>query len=206
LTHKRLRPPVIVGHSLGAFAALALAALSPSMFRRVILVDGTLLRAASLLRSPRKALLAPSLAVAVAAQFIGGVIPVRHVPTRSVLQWRLARVIALWPYVAHPASLDPAVLACALRNNRGGIGVLQVLAQSHSFDLIASMKEVKQPVDLIWGGEDRLISTEDIRWARTLLNANRSQEIPACGHWPMLERPSSLARFISEWDLFDNEK
>lgn len=205
LDHQRSRPPVIVGHSLGAFVALALATLSPSVFRRVILVSGILLRAANLLRSPSKALLAPDLAVALAAQFIGGIIPLRHVPTGLVLQWRLARVITLWPYVAHPASLDPTVLARAFSNN-GGTGVLRVLSQSHSFDLIATMKDVKQPVDLIWGRADRLISNEDIRRARTLLNVNRSQDIRACGHWPMIEQPNVLARFISEWDLVDDEK
>jgi pimeloyl-ACP methyl ester carboxylesterase len=200
LDHKGLRPPVVVGHSLGAFVALELAALSPHMFRRIILVSGTLLKAAELLRSPRKALLSPGLALAVANQFVGGIVPLRHVPIDWILKSKLVRLLALWPFVAHPASLDPAVLARAL-SNTGGMGVLRVLSQAHSFNLIATMENAKQPVDLIWGALDRLISAQDVRLARTLLNVKRSQAIPDCGHWPMIEQPALLAGFISEWDL-----
>ena len=190
---------VLVAHSLGTFIALQMAAQQPLRFKRLILVDGTLMRATQLIQDPKRILTNPGLAVYVSAQFIGGLFPIRRPTANLISHTRVIRDITLWPYVANPDSVNPDVLAAALSDN-GGWNVLRVLGESHSIKLEAMMSAVTQPVDLAWGAKDHLINYVDIQQARGHMRVHRALEISDCGHWPMVEKPSNLTEFLLSFD------
>lgn len=189
---------IMVAHSLGAIVALRTLAIVPDRFSRLVLVDGTLGRAMSLLRDPGKVIRDPLLDIYLAAQFLGGILPIGRPLAQAIARTRIIREFALWPYVAHPGTLNPGVLAAALANN-GGFAVAQSLVEAHRVDYPGLLAAVSQCVDLVWGAEDHLISPRDVAEATLLLRIKRTLEIPSCGHWPMIERPSVLADFIQSW-------
>lgn len=190
-----IRSCVLVAHSLGAFIALDLANRAAERFDRIILVDGTLTRAAEIIQHPTLITKRPVLAFYVAAQFIGGMFPLGRPLAKFVSHSRLIRNATLWPYVANPSLLDPDMLASALANN-GGRNVLKVLLEAHTIRYVTLMRAVPQPVDLIWGTKDHLISEIDINEARSNMQVKRQEKIAGVGHWPMLERPELLTQLL----------
>lgn len=186
---------VLVAHSMGAFVALQMISQAPAGFRRLILVDGTLGRAVMVLRSPRQAVADPALTGYVLAQFAGGVVPLSGRALRLLTGSRLLRHATLWPYVARPGQTDPALLARALADN-GSTGVAQALDAARHVDYTGLLRSVTCPVDLVWGAADHLIEQADIDQARAELPVERTLRLADCGHWPMIEQPAALARFI----------
>lgn len=190
-----VRNAVLVGHSLGAIVAMRVSALRPDLFVRVVLVAGTLGRVARIVRHPWTAIGHPQLAAAVAAQFVGAAVHVRPRLAQLLECSTLVRMLTLWPYVAHPPRLLPGVLATALADN-GGPQAVRALAEGRRTDFASLLSGVPCAVDLVWGGSDRLISSDDLKEAARLASVERMTEIDNCGHWPMLERPYELAEFI----------
>jgi pimeloyl-ACP methyl ester carboxylesterase len=189
---------VLVAHSLGAFAALRLAALEPTRFQRLILVDGTLGRALEFVKHPESIFTQPALGLSVSMQFLGGILPLKKHLANIVGHSSLLRSLTLRPWVDDPGHLDPNIVAAALSNN-GGLGVVRSLTAARHIDYEDLLRGITQPVDLIWGERDNLINAADIEYVAGLVNVDRRLAIPKCGHWPMIEFPSVLARFISSW-------
>jgi pimeloyl-ACP methyl ester carboxylesterase len=152
-----------------------------------------------MVKNPRGMLRDPSLAFYISAQFLGGALPIRSGIAKIISRSRIIRDLTLWPYVENPGDIDPEVLAAALSDN-GGATVLKVLAHFRYIDYSGLMKDVSQPVDLVWGANDHLINGQDVECAKTCMNVERELQIPDCGHWPMIEKPSTLSEFILAWD------
>jgi pimeloyl-ACP methyl ester carboxylesterase len=186
---------VLVAHSLGAFVAMRVVANQPARFRRLILVDGTLSRAVALIQQPQRMLWEPKLALYVSAQFIGGVVPIRRPAADLIGRSKLIRRLTLWPYVAHPSTLNSNIVSDALADN-GGLDVIRVLARASQIDYESLMKNVLQRVDLVWGQCDHLISQDDVQAARSHMHVDRELALANCGHWPMIEQPAELTRFL----------
>jgi pimeloyl-ACP methyl ester carboxylesterase len=187
---------IVIAHSMGAFVAMQLCALDPKRFRRLILIDGTLGRAAAIIQSPLRAVAEPELSCYILAQFAGGAVPLNRASVKLLMGSRLLRQMALWPYVARPGKIDIDLLACALAFN-GGIGVVKALGAARRIDYVRLLRGVSCPVDLIWGAADRLIGPSDIDQARLELRVERILQLHDCGHWPMIEQPDSLIRFLA---------
>ena len=190
-----LEEAVLVAHSLGAFVAMNIAARQPSIFRRLILVDGTLTRAAELIQHPLRIPFNPTLALYVSAQFVGGLLPINRSTANVVGRSRIMREITLWPFVANPGALDSALVSDALADN-GGLAAMRVLARAPSIDYESLMRGVSQPVDLVWGARDHLMNENDVKVARVNMNVVRELAIADCGHWPMIEKPTELTNFL----------
>lgn len=198
LTRRGIRSYNVAGHSLGAVLALHLLAMRSRPAGRVVLVSGSLFRAAHLLRHPTAAAFSPRLAFFVLAQFGGALVPLGRRTAHVVVSSAWTRRLALWPFVHRPERLDPARLEVVLRGNRGGGGVLDVLRIGRRFDFEDVARTVSHPVDLLWGAEDHLIGEADLRCARSMLGVERELCLPACGHWPHVENPTAVARFIAQ--------
>lgn len=195
---------ILVSHSIGSTVAGILAAHPQVRFRRVILVSGSLFRASAIAQRPLSGVHTPKLTLAVASQFLVGAVPV-SVRTRHLLATSgLARNVALWPFVAQPGELDPQLLADSLEGS-GSPAVLRVLLDSKHIDYVRIMSGIPQPVDLVWGAQDRLISAVDIRTARRLLDVRRTREIAHCGHWPMVEHAKELVSLLRTWGEDDDD-
>jgi pimeloyl-ACP methyl ester carboxylesterase len=193
---------VIVAHSMGGIVGLAMAGRHDCRAKRLVLVSATLLSALDLLQQPHKVVTRPRLAVLVAAQLIGGLLPLRRHTARAILAFGPMRSIALWPYVAHPRPLDPDILADALSRN-GGIGMFKALREVRQTNLDGLMKAVRVPVDVVWGAKDLLIPPADVTRACEVLPVCRVRQIDNCGHWPLIETPQILGALIRDDDGID---
>ncbi|GAA4440552.1 alpha/beta fold hydrolase [Phytohabitans houttuyneae] len=189
---------VLVSHSIGSTVAGLLAARAAPHFTRLILTSGTLFRAARIAQHPGVGVRAPRLGLAVTAQFLTGMVPMPDSLRRLVAHNAMLRTLSLWPFVAHPGRLDPVQLDAALEG-AGSCAVLRILLDARMIDYPRIMSSVPQPVDLIWGAKDRLITRSDIDEMRRTANVVREHEIADCGHWPMIEKPTELTALIRIW-------
>jgi pimeloyl-ACP methyl ester carboxylesterase len=186
---------ILVGHSLGAFIALRVAALEPTRFQRVVLVSGTLKRALEIIQRPVMTLRHPSFSLKVLMYFAVGTLPSKKRLASMMRHSPILRIIALQPWVGHSSKVDFDVLIAALSNDRG-LSFARSLAAAYKVNYEELLQGVKQPVDLVWGASDGLISETDVEYVSNLLRVERKLVIPDCGHLPMIEFPSVLAQFI----------
>lgn len=188
---------ILVAHSLGGFVGLHVASPDSTMVSRLVLVDAMLFTANDILHRPISAIGTPALSVNLGIQFAGGVLPIGRRTARLISATGLGRLTALWPFIHSPKDVNPRLVEIALSNN-GGAAVLRTLCQARSVRLEDLMNKVDQPVDLLWGANDRLIRPEDVRKTRELLAVDRELAVPSCGHWPMIEWPDVVSDFILE--------
>jgi pimeloyl-ACP methyl ester carboxylesterase len=186
---------VLVSHSVGCVVAARLAAREPTLFTRLVLVSGSLVRAAELAQYPRRALADPGLGFFVATQFLTGIFPIPHILLRALAASPVLRQLTLWPFVVRPYRLPPEHLVETLSGS-GSFAVVRILLTAKKIDFIGILSAVPQPVDLIAGAEDRIINRTDIARMRQLVHVSREHTIPGCGHWPWLENPTELVNFI----------
>lgn len=194
---------VLVSHSIGSTVSGLLAAIAAARFRRVVLVSGTLFRASAIAQRPVRALRSLALGLAVGTQFLTGSVPVSPRMRRLLADSPTMRQLALWPFVAHARKIDPQLLSAGLEGS-GSAAVLRILIDAKQIDYNTIMAGVPQPVDLVWGRQDRLIDHNDIRLAKRLMHIERTQEIHDCAHWPMIECPEFLASLLRTWG--ENER
>lgn len=184
----------LVAHSLGGFVALVASAKEPQPVDSLVLVSATPITASRSLAMPTRVHRNARASTALAAQFIGGIIPMAY-PAKLLRSSGIFRRLALAPYAAHPDRLEPGLVYEALRYN-AGTSVWATFLEARRTDIEALLTPPLSPVALITGEKDLLISADDHNRAGELLKANRTRLIPDCGHWPLLEQPHSVADFI----------
>ena len=62
-----------------------------------------------------------------------------------------------------------------------------------------SIGEVKAPVLVVWGDQDRLLHVSGAEVIHSLLPASRIEVMPGVGHCPMLERPAETAKMFRDF-------
>jgi pimeloyl-ACP methyl ester carboxylesterase len=186
----------VVAHSLGGFIGLKVAAMDPGLCRRLILVDAAPVRAAMILRKPTRAVRSPVLAATMAAQFLAGIVPLRTGSARLIANSKILRRLALWPFVAQPADLDPEITACALSYTGGVSTVVDAFRQSRQVELLTLLDDVQIPIDIVRGEQDNMNTAADVAVARQHADVQRELVIKNCRHWPLIESPGTLTDFI----------
>ncbi len=68
-------------------------------------------------------------------------------------------------------------------------------------DHLDRLDALTMPVQLLWGSEDLLVPAKSLRRLASKLPRARAEEIPACGHMPIIERPERVRSAIL--DLLD---
>ncbi|GAA3179872.1 alpha/beta hydrolase [Blastococcus jejuensis] len=193
--HEEVRNCVLVSHSIGCVIAGRLAAEMPAVFTRVILVSGALDSASELAQCPIRALSHPRLGFSVGAAFFAGMSPVPPSLLHALAASPRLRQLSLWPFVAEPAALKSGDILETLAHT-GSPSALRVLRDAARIPHREIIRDIPQPVDLLWGERDRLISREDIDLLRSTVRLDRERSIPDCGHWPWIEKPGAVADFI----------
>lgn len=197
LDHLDAFPCVMVGHSFGGLLAIQQALTDPTTVSRLVLVDAHMFSVMDLLTGKRRLSTSPSLVLNVAAQVIGGVLPMTGSLPRLVTSSRLARRFLLWPFLADPVGIEPATIRRALSGNLGGTGVLSGIRSARAFDVEAAVSRIRCPVDLLWGSKDRLLRPQDHIQAGLSLPTRRMEEVFNAGHWSQLECPATVAAFLT---------
>jgi pimeloyl-ACP methyl ester carboxylesterase len=193
-----VRNAVLVGFSLGGAVALKVAADRPDLVHGVALVSGCLFSVRRMAERPFGALTNPRAAFALGLQLIESLIPIAEATKQALLRSKTARVLLFSPFVAHPARLNPALVADAVYyvNALYTARLVRVMHFSRGTGFEDLMRAVRQPVALIWGADDPMMKAADADRAEELLNVVLRTELAECGHWPMLEQPEHVVGFL----------
>jgi pimeloyl-ACP methyl ester carboxylesterase len=63
---------------------------------------------------------------------------------------------------------------------------------------LENLDQIKQPVAMIWGDQDRLVATRGMRKAAAVMPGARLRELNQCGHLPLIELPNEIISFVEE--------
>lgn len=191
------RPVVLVGHSLGALVALAIAATDPALVQGLILLT---------LPASRQELLPGKL-----QSFVGEIesffsSPLLLKPLFSVIRRPgVIRSVLRAVYANPEAITDELVQSFTIpAGDRGAAKVLCRLVQARTqTDFSPSTQSLLQAVDLpillLWGEKDRVIP---LVWGRQLPAMNprlKLIELPGAGHCPYDECADRVNREILAW-------
>jgi pimeloyl-ACP methyl ester carboxylesterase len=188
----------LAGHSMGAVVAGRLAVDAPHAVASLLLVAAMPFSGFRAIRSLRSALHEPAVSFNVLCQFVGGMVPVGVLGSRLLTSSRLAKRVALWPFVHDASAVSDDVLALLLKET-GGLSVLRagVLAHRGAFDDLFPVPSV--PVRVVRGEHDRLVTTADVDETVQRYDAVDVVAVRACGHWPLLEKPDVLVDYITSF-------
>jgi pimeloyl-ACP methyl ester carboxylesterase len=176
------------GHSMGGKYLLATALLNPGVFKKIVLsnTDGFII-----LPSFARALSLPG---------------VRHALKPLVTGERMASRMLDAAIHNHQAIDDDTyrkVLAIA-RDREAFETVMSLNRHMHQLDLKrtglrARLGELKQPILIIWGEQDRYISPKIAHIVKRELPHAKLLFFQECGHSPMLEYPERFSTAITEF-------
>lgn len=178
---------VLVGHSMGALAALSIAANYPELVIRVVAVAPALQGVIELHSGVRAVASAPRLASRYGYALAAGAFPLPRWMRGAIASGGPMRRLTLRTFVKHPDLLDEDVVEACLEG-LGSAGVMAVARAARQFDLIAVASQVTRPVDLVNGRDDKLSTPEHLAALAGALRVSRYLLIDDAGHWPMIER------------------
>ncbi len=170
---------VVIGNSMGGRIALELAIAYPRFVRALVLAAPATDFApiGRVLAALMDVVVRPGvLRVALPRAMAWGVYDPRAVPTLPRPTVALARE----DFLHH---------ARAVRRSLAGV----LAAES------PDLARVTQPVQLVWGEQDRLVPALFGRGLRRRLPHARLAVLPRCGHFPMLERPAEFHRLTTDF-------
>jgi len=167
------QPAILAGNSMGAWIAMLYAREHPERVARIIAVNGGALQ---------------------------GRTDVSFLPANRDEARRLMELLR------DPGSqkFPDFVLDDVVRSSRDGpIGrMLSTGSDMANYLLDGKLREVRAPVDLVWGESDQLMSLDYARKMQNQLPAARLTTVPRCGHIPLRECPigftAALRRVLAQ--------
>ncbi|XP_049934710.1 uncharacterized protein LOC116257619 isoform X3 [Nymphaea colorata] len=176
------RPMVLVGPSLGAAIAIDLAVSHPEAVSELVLIDASVYAKGTgwLSKLPRFAAYA-------------GVSILKSLPLRFVVglgTFNSGSIFSIY--------------------DRTIVGSLHCLLPwwedatvdfmlSGGYNVISQINQVTQKTLIIWGEDDRIISTEFAQRLHQEIANSDFKMIPVCGHSPHVEKPEETARLIGDF-------
>lgn len=163
-------PAIIVGNSLGAWAAMLYARAHPERVARLVLVNGGAL--------------------------VGDRPDLSLVPKSR--EEAAALMTQLRDQSADP--IPGFVLDSVVREAQSGplARLVQTADEMKQYVLEGKLHEVTAPADLLWGESDKLFSIAYARRMMSQLPAARLTTIPSCGHVPQQECPIRFGAALSD--------
>jgi pimeloyl-ACP methyl ester carboxylesterase len=178
LDRQQIEAAHVIGNSMGGAVAMELALSQPSRMRKLVLVD----------------------ALGMGAQITGGDVLVKLVEsqTREEVQAQLSRV------VHDPAHILPQAvdLSFTYLQQPGVKALLRKIGAQLSdgktvrVDFRPRFKDLRMPVLVVWGREDRLIPVAHAYAAREMPDA-RIHIFERCGHLPQLEQAAAFNELVT---------
>jgi pimeloyl-ACP methyl ester carboxylesterase len=179
---------VLVGNSAGGTVAALTAVLHPERVEALVLVDAAIYTGGGrypgwldpLLRTPQMRRLGPLFA-------------------RAIREWGEEFGRSAWH---DPAGLTPEIwegYKKPLQAENWDRALWELTLASGATDLAARLDEIRVPVLVITGDDDRIVPTEEsVRLAGELPDA-RLVVIPECGHVPQEECPGAFLQAVEEF-------
>jgi pimeloyl-ACP methyl ester carboxylesterase len=167
-----LPPAVVGGNSLGGHLALELALRYPARVSGLILTGSSGLFERGFTRG------------------------VPHVPTTAIIREQMEAIFYDASLVT-PSWVESVRRILTMRAS--ALRVVQVARSAKRSSLEARLPEIRVPVLLAWGKDDRITPPEVAERFRALLPGAELVFINNCGHAPMLEQPSIFNALVEDW-------
>ena len=189
LDEKGIAAVSLVGSSMGGSLSLAIAAKHPERVQRIVLLNPYGL---------------PDLPMAAAAA--GGLVSGTMLPylLRKEMLKRSARTI--FSRSLHDQGLltddliDQAILPfSSLRQRKNLFRFLKGITSKEIRKIDTMLPEVKQPVLILWGENDRWLTIDHAKRLDKLLPDSRVTTLPDCGHLPQMDKPTEVADAVSRF-------
>ncbi|KAF3788252.1 2-hydroxy-6-oxononadienedioate/2-hydroxy-6-oxononatrienedioate hydrolase [Nymphaea thermarum] len=176
------RPLVLVGASLGAAVAIDFAVNYPEFVSELVLIDASVYAEGTgrLSRLPRPVAYA-------------GVSLLKSIPLRLVASLGMYNNSSLSTIVDRTSV---SLLHCLLPWWDDATVDFML---SGGYNIIADINQVKQKTLIIWGEDDRIISSKFAKRLQQDIPNSILHMIPDCGHVPHIEKPNAVARLILDF-------
>jgi pimeloyl-ACP methyl ester carboxylesterase len=197
-------PAILVGNSMGGMVSILTAASHPDAVAGLVLIDPALpwvlgmrpdrLVAITFLlyAVPRvgERYLARRRATVPAREVVRQVLDLCCVDPSAIPEDLISASVALAEHRAAIPGVDTAFLSAAR-------SLLQVCAKRARY--WAAMRDIRAPVLLMNGEQDRLVHVQSAREAAARNPSWRFHALPGVGHVPQLEVPETVAELILHW-------
>lgn len=168
-------PAAVVGHSMGALIAFESAAAFPALVERLVLVGFT----------PR---------MRVHPQLMEAARRDQDTATELIAGWSMPRATAGGH--PEPGTWERGAIVRLLQTSRAGVLAADLEACA-SYDAASRVSDIKVPITLISGGDDRMTPTCGAREAASQIPHARFVRL-GTGHQPMVHQPRAFNRALAE--------
>ncbi|XP_052172808.1 uncharacterized protein LOC127788502 [Diospyros lotus] len=176
------KPMILVGPSLGGAVAIDFAVNYPEAVKQLVLINASVYAEGTgpLAKLPRiMAYAAVSLLKSLPARLYASVLFFYDIPLTTSLDWtKVGRLHCLLPW------WEDATVNYML---------------SGGYNVVAQIKQVKQKALVIWGEQDNIVSSKLAIRLHSELPNSIIRQVPDCGHFPQLEKPSAVAKLIIDF-------
>lgn len=187
----------LVGHSMGGFLALHLAAACPERTASVAAISATTFGVAEAARRPLRSLVGfPA--------FVGMLLAMRSMAALGPAGSALVRAIATTPVMGplmSPFFADPPAISAAVIRGLGddarpaGFSAAARAAAHYDF---GQWRSIRCPVLAIRGDRDVFTPPSDLVRLADIVPHVQMVTIPHCGHFANIERPERLQRLLDD--------
>lgn len=187
----------LVGHSMGGFLALHMAAAWPEHTASVAAISATTFSVSDACRAPLPGLYRfPSFAAMLLAMRSMAVLgPAGTTLVRTIATTRLMRPL-MSPFFADPAAIPPAVFRGLGYDARPASFSAAASAAAH-YDF-NRWRCILCPVLAIRGDRDVFTPEPDLAQLAVMVPHTRLATIPHCGHFAHIEQPEKVQRLLDE--------
>lgn len=182
----------VVGHSLGGFLALHLAAAHPRRVRSVTLVSGTTWSVIESVSHPVAGLFALPGFTGLwrVMQALAALGPVGRGLVAGLARARLLRA-AVFPLFRHPFRVPASVVDSLAREVRPvAFAAAAALAKGYPADELWAA--IGCPVTALKGDRDVFVRDDDLERLRAVVPHARTIVVPDCGHFATVEHPHAV--------------
>lgn len=182
----------LVGHSMGGFIALHMAARWPDEVRSVVTVSGTTWSVVEAVAQPVRGFgtLPGFVMLWRVMTILAGLGAIGLAIVRAMRAARVLR-LAVAPLFRHPLVVGGSVVDALSREIRPR-AFLAAVDVTRGYDPGGTWASIDCPVTAIKGDQDVFVRDFDLQRLSRLLPAARAIVIPDCGHFANVERPHSV--------------
>jgi pimeloyl-ACP methyl ester carboxylesterase len=184
-----LESPVVVGNSMGGFAAAELAISFPTRVDRLVLISAAGLSIEYQRQQPLLTL----------ARLFAAVSARTGARRDPVVRRRRLRRLFLQAVVRYPERLSPE-LTWELVQGADAPGFIPALEALMDYSFRERLERIEVPTLIVWGRNDMLVPVGDAaRYERLIGDNARAVILDDTGHVPMIERPRRFNALLEEF-------